>query len=175
MTEAPPTEAPPKMYCANHPSVETSLRCNKCEKPICAKCAILTPTGYRCRECVKGQQKVFETALWVDYPLIFAITALLAYLGSLIAYRLGFFVILLAPIAGGVIAEIDRLVTRRRRSKRLYILAATGALMGCIPLALIFILSLNLGAGLLILIWHLVYAVLMTSALYTRLAGIKIG
>ena len=35
-------------YCANHPTVETTLRCNKCGKPICAKCAIRTPTGYRC-------------------------------------------------------------------------------------------------------------------------------
>ena len=35
-------------YCANHPGVETSLRCNKCGKPICAKCAVRTPTGYRC-------------------------------------------------------------------------------------------------------------------------------
>jgi hypothetical protein len=69
----------PKMYCANHPNVETSLRCNKCEKPICARCAILTPTGYRCKECVRGQQKVFETAKWLDYPLIFMIVAILAY------------------------------------------------------------------------------------------------
>ena len=50
------------VYCANHPGVETSLRCNKCGKPICAKCAIRTPTGYRCKECVRGQQRIFETA-----------------------------------------------------------------------------------------------------------------
>ena len=40
--------------------METSLRCNKCGKPICAKCAVRTPTGYRCKECVRGQQKIFE-------------------------------------------------------------------------------------------------------------------
>jgi len=127
------TDASPKMYCSNHPNVETTLRCNKCEKPICAKCAFLTPTGYRCKECIKGQQKIFETALFLDYPIIFVVVALLAYLGSLIALRLGFFIILLAPIAGGVIAEVARFVTRRRRSKRLYILAAVAAVVGCIP------------------------------------------
>jgi hypothetical protein len=169
------TEAPPKMYCANHPNIKTSLRCNKCEKPICAKCAVLTPTGYRCRECLKGQQKIFDTATWLDYPLILIVTAVLAYLGSLIAVRLGFFVILLAPIAGGVIAEIDRLVTRRRRSKRLYLLAVVGAIVGCLPLALGSLLQYNLQAILFELIWQLVYAVLMTSTLYTRLAGIRIG
>jgi hypothetical protein len=165
------TAETPKMYCANHPTVETSLRCNKCEKPICARCAILTPTGYRCKECVRGQQKVFETARWVDYPLVFITVAILAYLGSMIAFRLGFFIIILAPIAGGLIAEVARFVTRHRRSRSLYILAAIAALVGCIPLALQVILNFSL----LGLIWHLAYVFLMTSALYTRLAGIKIG
>lgn len=165
------TDAPPKMYCANHPDVETSLRCNKCEKPICAKCAVLTPTGYRCKECIKGQQKKFETAGWVDYPIIFVVVAVLAYLGSLIAVRLGFFVILLAPAAGAGIAEIARFATRRRRSKRLYFLAAIAAVLGCIPLILQFVLRF----ALLDMVWDLAYVVLMTSALYTRLAGIRIG
>ena len=165
------TDAPPKMYCANHPNVETTLRCNKCEKPICARCAVLTPTGYRCKECIKGQQKIFETAQWLDYPIIFIVVAFLAYLGSLIAVRLGFFIILLGPVAGGLIAEIARFVTRRRRSKRLYILAAVAAVFGCIPLTLQIVLQFSL----LGLIWQAAYALLMTSALYTRLAGIKIG
>lgn len=165
------TDQAPKMYCANHPSVETTLRCNRCEKPICAKCAIQTPTGYRCKECVRGQQKVFETARWLDYPLTFGVVTILAYLGSMIAFRLGFFIIILAPIAGGAIAEIARLITRHRRSRRLYILAAIAAVAGCIPLGLQFIFQFSL----LGLIWHLAYAILMTSALYTRLAGIRIG
>lgn len=169
------SEVPPKMYCANHPNIETTLRCNKCEKPICAKCAVLTPTGYRCKECIRGQQKIFETATWLDYPLIVIVTTVLAYLGSLIVIRLGFFVIILAPIAGAVIAEIARLVTRKRRSKRLYIAAVIAALIGCLPLTLGILLRFNLQESLFSLIWQLVYAVLMTSALYTRLAGIKIG
>jgi len=164
-------EAASKMYCANHPDVETSLRCNNCEKPICPKCAVLTPTGYRCRECVRGQQKFFETAEWMDYPLIFLVVAVLAYLGSLLATRLGFFIILLAPIAGGVIAEAARYVTRRRRSRRLYMLAIVAAVLGCLPMLLQFILSFSIFG----LIYQGIYAVLMTSAMYTRLAGIRIG
>ena len=78
------TETSPTIYCANHPSVETTLRCNKCEKPICAKCAVLTPTGYRCKECIKDQQKIFETAVWYDYPVIFIVVAIMSYLGSLL-------------------------------------------------------------------------------------------
>jgi uncharacterized membrane protein YjjP (DUF1212 family) len=165
------TESPPQIYCANHPSIETSLRCNKCEKPICAKCAILTPTGYRCKECVKEQQKIFETALWFDYPLVFIVVAVLAYLGSLIAARIGFFTILLAPFAGGLIAEVARLITRRRRSKRLFILAALAAVVGCLPVGLAFIQHFIL----LGFIFQMIYAVLMTSTMYYRLAGIRIG
>ncbi len=165
------TEAVAKIYCANHPDVETTLRCNRCEKPICAKCAVLTPTGYRCKDCIRGQQKIFDTATWVDYPLMISIVAVLAFLGSLIAYRTSFLVILLAPAAGAGIAEIARLITRRRRSRRLFLLAGGAAIAGCIPIGLQFIFHLNLFG----LIWHLAYAVLMTSALYARLAGIRIG
>jgi hypothetical protein len=165
------TETPPKIFCANHPNIETSLRCNRCEKPICAKCAILTPTGYRCRECVRGQQKIFETAEWVDYPLVFVVVAILAYLGSLVAFRIGFFIILLAPVVGGLIAEVARFVTRRRRSRRLFLVAAAAAIIGCIPIGLQFVLHFSLIG----LIWHGLYALLMTSTLYTRLSGIRIG
>jgi uncharacterized membrane protein YjjP (DUF1212 family) len=165
------TESPPQMYCANHPTIETSLRCNKCEKPICPKCAVLTPTGYRCKECVREQQKIFETALWYDYPLVFITVAVLAYIGSLIAARIGFFTILLAPFAGGIIAEAARLVTRRRRSKKLFILAAIAAVIACLPIMLTFVHHFILFG----FIYQLIYAVLMTSTMFYRLAGIRIG
>jgi uncharacterized membrane protein YjjP (DUF1212 family) len=165
------TESPPQMYCANHPTIETSLRCNKCEKPICPKCAVLTPTGYRCKECVREQQKIFETALWYDYPLVFITVAVLAYIGSLIAARIGFFTILLAPFAGGIIAEAARLVTRRRRSKKLFILAAIAAVIACLPIMLTFVQHFILFG----FIYQLIYAILMTSTMFYRLAGIRIG
>jgi hypothetical protein len=165
------TESPPQMYCANHPTIETSLRCNKCEKPICPKCAVLTPTGYRCKECVREQQKIFETALWYDYPLVFITVAVLAYIGSLIAARIGFFTILLAPFAGGIIAEAARLVTRRRRSKKLFILAAIAEVIDCLPIMLTFVQHFILFG----FIYQLIYAILMTSTMFYRLAGIRIG
>jgi hypothetical protein len=173
------TESPPKMYCANHPSIETTLRCNNCEKPICAKCAILTPTGYRCRECVKEQQKKFDTAVWYDYPLIFVVVAFLSYLGSLvggwIAVRFGFYIIILAlflaPAIGGLIAGAARLVTGRRRSKRLFLLAVIAAVVGCIPVSLQLLQHFYMFG----FIYQVMYAILMTSTLYYRLSGIKIG
>lgn len=40
------------LFCYQHPKVETSLRCNRCNRPICPKCAQRTPVGFRCSECV---------------------------------------------------------------------------------------------------------------------------
>ncbi|HNW14496.1 MAG TPA: B-box zinc finger protein, partial [Anaerolineaceae bacterium] len=66
---APPQSAmPDTLYCKNHPQRETYLRCNRCNDPICVQCAVLTPTGYRCKNCISGQQKVFETSEGLDVP-----------------------------------------------------------------------------------------------------------
>ena len=63
------------LYCYVHPTRETALRCNNCNRPICAACAVRTPIGYRCRECVKGQQKAFDTSEWYDYITGFIVAA----------------------------------------------------------------------------------------------------
>src|SRR3972149_11312453 len=108
------TDNPNLMYCANHPGVPTSLRCNRCEKPICIKCAVLTPTGYRCRECVRGQKKVFETAQWVDFPVACGLAFVIAFLGSFLAQAMFFLTIFVAPIVGTIIADVGRVRVRRR-------------------------------------------------------------
>jgi len=43
------------------PEETPTLRCNRCNKPITPEEAVLTPTGYRCRDCVNSQLKVFDT------------------------------------------------------------------------------------------------------------------
>jgi hypothetical protein len=43
--------APQAVRCSYHPDVETMLRCSRCGKPICPRCAIRTPVGMRCPEC----------------------------------------------------------------------------------------------------------------------------
>lgn len=171
MTEAPVTTT---LYCANHPSVETQLRCNNCNKPICPKCAVLTPTGYRCRECVRGQQKVYDTTQWYDYPLAFVLASGLSMLGSFLATMLGFFVIFLAPVAGMAIAEVVRLVTRRRRSPQLFLIAAVGAALGGLPVLIFSLIgAFSMRGGLLSLVWIGFYLFTVTSTVYYRLRGIN--
>ena len=169
--------AEPTLYCANHPDRPTSLRCNRCEKPICPKCAIPTPTGYRCPECVRGQQKIFDTTLWYDYISASAIAILLALAGSYIIPQLRFFTLFVSPIAGVIIAELVRLVTRRRRSKRLFQATAFATALGSLPILILpaFILLFEGGAWQLGgVLWHGVYTFTVTTTVYYRLAGINI-
>lgn len=172
------------LYCANHPSVETTLRCNRCEKPICSKCAVQTPVGYRCRECVRGQQAVFETAKTRDYPVAAVVAAIGTAIGAAVLGVLGFWGFLVAPIVGGGLAEGIRWAVGRRRSRYLPRWAAIGAALGMIPTLVGPVITLlaiggaldaaSLGAILLGAAFPLIYGALIISALYYRLGGIRL-
>lgn len=173
------TDTIPELYCANHPKVSTSLRCNRCEKPICVKCAVSTPTGYRCKECVRGLQKTFDTTVWYDYVTSLSISAILSFIGSRIVPSLGFFTIFLTPIAGVIIAEIVRAVLRKRRSLRLFRWTATAVAVGSLPFLLINLISALAfisqgGLGMLFgIVWQAVYTFTITTTVYYRLSGIR--
>jgi hypothetical protein len=165
------------LYCYVHPNRETSLRCNNCDRPICAACAVRTPTGYRCRECVRGQQKVFETSEWYDYILGFItagiLSAMAAFLVTLIG-GIGFFGWFLiaagAPTAAVAIAEAVRYTTRRHRSRSLFITVAVGVVLGALPVILFQVLSLNLFG----VLFQVIYLVIAVPVVYTRLSGIQL-
>ncbi len=50
--------------CTYHPDVLTRLRCSKCGTPICPRCAVETPVGFRCPDCagVRGLPTYQTTA-----------------------------------------------------------------------------------------------------------------
>ncbi|HPH95266.1 MAG TPA: B-box zinc finger protein [Anaerolineaceae bacterium] len=185
-TATEPTQ-PEVFTCVNHPKVETSLFCNRCERPICPKCAVLTPTGYRCKECIRGQQKVFETALPRDYVIGPLIAVILSAIGALIANVMGFFVFIIAPLAGFAIAEAVRFGVGRRRSRNLFIIVAGATALGAtlqpfftLGMLLLYIIASGEGLtgfspiALVGLIWPMVYVFLVTSTVYYRLTGIQI-
>ena len=159
-----------QLYCANHPDRATMLRCNRCEKPICTSCAVQTPTGYRCRECVRSQQKVFDTAITSDYVLAVLIAGILAFIGSYLVTYIGFFTLLLAPIFGTLIAEAVRRAVNKRRSKQLFMAATAAAVLGSLPILLLVLL----GSRFFSILWQGLYTFLMASTLYYRLSGIHI-
>jgi hypothetical protein len=166
------------LYCYVHPNRETSLRCNNCDRPICASCAVRTPTGYRCRECVRGQQKTFNTSEWYDYISGFIVAVLLsavaAFLVTLIG-GIGFFgfiiIFLGSPTAGVAIAESVRAVTRKRRSRSLFMTVVAGVIMGALPMILIQLMT----SGLFGILFQMIYLVIVVPLVYTRLSGIQLS
>jgi hypothetical protein len=171
------------LTCANHPEVETTLRCSRCEKPICVKCAVASPTGYKCRECVRGIQKTFETTEWYDYPASIILAAVISFLGSVVIGMFGFFTIIItifgAPIIGTIIAEAVRSITKKRRSMRLFRIVAIAAAVGAMPLLVITLMNVfitgTMTFGVIFpLIWRTLYAFLVFSTTYYRLSGIRI-
>ncbi|OGO27652.1 MAG: hypothetical protein A2W33_06315 [Chloroflexi bacterium RBG_16_52_11] len=120
---------------------------------------------------MRGQQKSFDTAYWYDYLTSFVLAGVLSYIGARLIPLLGFFTIFLAPIAGVVIAEAARFIVRRRRSRRLPQVTTLAVILGSLIPLIGFLLY---GYSIFNLIWQGVYTFMMASALYYRLAGIRV-
>ena len=130
---------PEVFYCANHPDTETLLRCNRCEKPICLKCAVLTDVGYRCKECIRGVQSSYFNASSTDNIIGFAVGFIVTAIASPIAgFIFGFvpffFGIIIAFAvgsgAGGTLAQIIRASVGRRRGRYLRHFTLAGIILG---------------------------------------------
>lgn len=127
------------LYCANHPEIETTLRCNRCGKPVCVKCVELTEVGYRCKDCIRAQQNVFFTAETKDYFVLAIVSFVLAALATpIIELLLGmlglFFGIILAvflgPAVGGAAATIIRRSVGRRRGRYMGLVGVVAIVLG---------------------------------------------
>lgn len=179
------------LTCYRHPRVETALRCNRCEKPICPKCALKSPVGYRCPDCVKTQQKVFDTAVWSDYLLVFFLGGFFSFLGGLAVALItsliwGYVVFFLAPGLGLFIGNMMRRIVRHH-SPRLNYTFLAALILGPLPFALV------LGVGTLALflfggefdlfsmfslfgpaVWQVIYLIMAVPAAYAQFSGIQL-
>lgn len=185
------TEITGTLYCYKHPTRETSLRCNNCDRPICAACAVRTPTGYRCKDCVRQHLKVFDTAVWTDYLIVFVASSILSALAAVATIAItaiiwGFFIIFLAPVAGAGIGNLVRRFIRNRRSRALNFTLAGGMIVGALPVMLLsglpglfFMLSGGADAITVMysfgpILWQIVYLVLGVPAAYYQFTGMVI-
>ena len=153
------------LYCTNHPNVETMLRCNRCGRPMCTRCVVPTPVGYRCKQCVGQQQASFYTGGAVDYVLGAIIGLVLGGIASYLITLTGlwFIALILGPTVGIGIAEAVRFAVRRRRSRYLWAVVAVAMVLGAVPALLVSLVS----------IWSLLilglYLVLSVGAAAARL------
>ncbi len=178
-----------ELTCYNHPNRPTLLRCNQCERPICTSCAVRTPTGYRCKECVRGQQAKFDTAQWYDYVIVFFTGAVLSAIASLIALVItsiiwGIFVIGLGPLAGTLMGNLARRFVKNHRSNWLNIVFVAGIVAGTLPMLLALglgsLFAMLAGGGNIMsnifalgpLLWQFAYLVTAVPAAYSQFSGL---
>lgn len=132
MSDVSLTEEP--TFCAVHPDRETGLRCNLCGRYMCAQCAVSTPVGYRCRECVRQVENKFFTGTSTDSIVAFVLPAVITGVAAFILSRINFFGILIAFFAGviygGALSQLLLNALKKRRGRYTGYIAAAGIVVG---------------------------------------------
>ncbi len=117
----------PIFVCAYHPNRETTLRCNRCGRPICTECAVLTDVGYRCPDCVRELENRFYHAAprhVLTSVIAAAMLGLLAgILAAVVGHYLGLWSVLVAAPIGGLVTEGIWKAGARHRARHLHIYA----------------------------------------------------
>ncbi|MCL4249567.1 MAG: hypothetical protein KJ065_15595 [Anaerolineae bacterium] len=157
-------------YCTVHPDREATLRCNRCGRYMCVQCAVQTPVGYRCRQCVRSQEDKYFNASDRDLILVGIICLVLGGIAGWIVGQTGLWLLLIlilgAPI-GGAIAEIALRVVQRRRGRYMAQVAAGATAVG----ALFPLLWILLQAGVFVpRLDVLLFAGIAAVAVYGRMA-----
>jgi hypothetical protein len=169
MSQAQPAPAVTETFCINHPMVPTGLRCNRCGNPICTKCAVRTPVGYRCKLCVRTQQQVYYTATPSDYVIAAVITLPIAVIGQFLiaglGLMLGFLVLFGAPVIGGLVAELVYRACGKRRGEYTWLVVGACFVIGAMPAIGLSLLTGNLYG----LIWQVISLALATGSAIARL------
>ena len=118
------------LFCYRHPKSETYVRCGRCDQPICPKCAVQGPVGFRCRQC--GLVKSATLSSFTPQQLVLGIGAsfgggaILGFLGG----QVGFYSIFIAFFGGGIIAEAMVRMTGMKRGPIMRVMLYGGLLAG---------------------------------------------
>lgn len=120
------------LYCEKHPTREATLRCIRCNRPMCLDCALSTPTGYACRECLRKHEDRFYNASQLDYPITLGVCLAGNVVAVMLALTLGSWWIgfFIGGAAGGIFATLARRLTGRRVGRYSAQVAAVGAVIG---------------------------------------------
>jgi len=128
-------ESPP-LYCYRHPDRETWVRCGRCDQPICTRCAMQGPVGFRCRQCGRPARDPLTSVRPSQIAIGFGISVLGGLAVGLLGGRIGLFGLLLAWFAGGLIADTVIRFVGFKRGPRMMATLFGGILLGA---ALVFV------------------------------------
>src|SRR3712207_8484915 len=98
-------DSAPALRCYRHPERETWVRCGRCDQPICTRCAMQGPVGFRCRQCGRPARDPLTSMRPTQVGVALAVAALGGAVVGLLAASAGFFGLIVAWFGGGIIAD----------------------------------------------------------------------
>ena len=118
------------LHCYRHPDRETYIRCGRCDRPICTRCAMQGPVGFRCRECGRLAYDPLRSIRPLQGVAGFGVATGLAVVAGFIAAQLGFFSIFVSFFAGGLIAESVTRVIGLKHGPAIIAIVLSGIVLG---------------------------------------------
>ena len=119
------------LRCYRHPERETYISCGRCERPICTRCAMQGPVGFRCRQCGKPSFDPL-TSLTPGQLAVGGGIALAGGVVSGLAGAVGFFGLCAALFIGGAAAEAIRRTVGYKQGPMVSVLVFGGLLLGAV-------------------------------------------
>ena len=126
--------------CDRHPRMQTTLRCGRCDTPICPQCLVHAAVGIRCPDCGRPQRLPSHTVSPGQIALSLtvavatgvaggAVTAVAAVIFAYSGIPFGF----LAPLAafaglGLLVGELTSLASNRKQGAQMKMVALLGVL-----------------------------------------------
>lgn len=127
-----------EVACERHPRRLTTLRCSRCERPICPSCAIQTPVGYRCRPCAQlrrlPQHEVGPVLLMRSLVAGLVVSVVAWAIVSVIPYLR----YVLAILVGIAVGDVMSRLARRRTNRALDIAAVVVLIAGLLMVEAVF-------------------------------------
>lgn len=123
---------PQAARCACGSGYETLLRCQKCEKPICPKCAVRHPVGLRCREHATQGRGVLYDLRVTDYAVAAGVGLLVASAAGALVSHLLFFPIFLGSAIGSYVAATMSRAVCYKRGRGLQVIAGVCIVLGAV-------------------------------------------
>jgi len=130
--EALATADSEQMFCYRHPSVETWLRCGRCDRPICTKCSIQGPVGSRCRECGRLANDPLTAFTPRQLVLGLGVSIIAGLVAGFVGAYIGFFSIIVGYFAGRLVADAVVRVIGYKRGPVMLTILFSGIILGSV-------------------------------------------
>ena len=120
------------LRCYRPPERETYMRCGRCDRPICTKCGLQGPVGFRCRDCGQLAHDRLTSFTPLQVLTVLGLGAGIAAASTLVGGQLGYFGLLLGFFAGTLTAELSNRMIGYKRGPVMIGLMSVGIVLGVV-------------------------------------------